>query len=72
MKTVMDTSIILKDIPIPYNSRHDAWDHPSIPQMINDVFEGQHDKPPGVGLPTPGNAQPLDINAWVRYIAYHG
>jgi hypothetical protein len=72
MKMVMDTSIIPKDIPIPYDSRHDVWNHPPIPQMINGVFEGRHNKPPGVGLPALGNAQALDIDAWVKYITYHG
>jgi hypothetical protein len=72
MKTVMDTSIIPKDIPIPYNSRHDAWNHPPIPRTINGVFEGRHDKPPGVGLLAPGNAQAFNIDAWARYITYHG
>jgi hypothetical protein len=72
MKTVMDTSIIPKDILIPYDSRHDAWNHPPIPRTINSVFEGRRDKPPDVGLPALGNAQAFNINAWARYIAYHG
>jgi hypothetical protein len=72
MKMVMDTSIIPKNITPPYDHRHEIWSYPPIPWMFNGVFEGRRDKPHGVGLPAPGNTHAFTIDAWARYIAYHG
>jgi hypothetical protein len=72
MKMVMDTLIIPKDIPIPFNSKHEVWNHPPIPRLLNGIFKGRRDKLPGTGLATPNHAQAFDVDAWARYLAYHG
>jgi hypothetical protein len=72
MKMVMDTSIIPKNITPPYDHRHEIWSHPPIPRTFNGIFEGRRDKPHGIGLPAPGNPHAFAIDAWARYIAYHG
>jgi hypothetical protein len=72
MKMVMDTSTIPKDIPTPFNSKHKVWNHPPIPRLLNGIFEGRCDKLPGTGLAAPNHAQAFDVDAWARYLAYHG
>jgi hypothetical protein len=72
MKMVMDTSIIPKDIPTPFNSKHEVWNHLPIPRLLNGIFEGRHDKLPGTGLAAPNHAQAFNVDAWARYLAYHG
>jgi hypothetical protein len=39
MKVVMDTSIILDGITVPFDTKHEVWNHPPIPQVFNGKFE---------------------------------